>query len=102
MRKILLACLLVLSACATAGNHVSEDDIGKLYSGMPAQDVRAVLGSPTSDVPAPDGARHWIYWSSSALAVPFYASVNSKSVTLVIRDGKLEDVPGYTLRPSDK
>lgn len=90
MKRILILTLfmLMLVACATAGTKFDFSQARQLKIGMDEQQVTQIMGAPNSVVSRSTG-QVWIW--SYANANGF--SVKSRSVSVVMRDGKVVEVP---------
>jgi len=83
MKTLLSLCLLFCASCASFGNYVSETALAKVKAGMTPEQVKKLIGTPTSDYTA-GGYRTWTYVYSSATVIPLpFAAVGSSSSKMV-------------------
>lgn len=95
----LSAALLTLAACAkdtfvtNTGNMPSEDKIERLSTGMPQEQVREILGSPSSVVSLDRNT--WIYMSADIEQIAFMRPQETERRLLVVKfddNGKVADI----------
>ncbi len=95
----LSAALLTLAACAkdtfvtNTGNMPSEDKIERLSTGMPQEQVREILGSPSSVVSLDRNT--WIYMSADIEQIAFMRPQETERRLLVVKfddSGKVADI----------
>ena len=91
--------LLTLAACAkdtfvtNTGNMPSEDKIERLATGMPQEQVREILGSPSSVVSLDRNT--WIYMSADIEQIAFMRPQETERRLLVVKfddSGKVADI----------
>ena len=91
--------LLTLAACAkdtfvtNTGNMPSEDKIERLATGMPQEQVRKILGSPSSVVSLDRNT--WIYMSADIEQIAFMRPQETERRLLVVKfddSGKVADI----------
>jgi len=86
MKKIAASFLfLLLVACAGSGS-IKWDNVRQLQVGMTEKEVTAKMGRPYSVTAKGDGTQIWV-WVNVNLAM------GTQSVALVMKDGKLTQVP---------
>lgn len=69
MRKALVICCLLLSACATSGNKFEMSEVDSMQSGVTTiQEAQARLGKPTSVSNMANGSTllQWMFIEASA------------------------------------
>lgn len=91
--------LLTLAACAkdtfvtNTGNMPSEDKIERLATGMPQEQVREILGAPSSVVSLDRNT--WIYMSADIEQIAFMRPQETERRLLVVKfddNGKVADI----------
>lgn len=83
-RFIIIACTLILSACA--GTPFKWNDARQIREGMSTQDVTALIGPPHT-VSARDGIVRYVWVEVSML------DYSTKSLSIDFRDGKVVKAP---------
>lgn len=94
MKKIIIACAVLATGCATVGREVSPEQISRLQKGITTQaQVESMLGQPTTVSQSSTGERTLSYVFSHAQARPetfipfigpFIGGVDAKGSTVIV------------------